>query len=50
MFNRELDDIIIVDTDPLRVDEDLITFNPQPYDGSLCYNQLKQLKYAIKGL
>lgn len=45
LINRNIDDIIIVETDPYRVDNDLFSvFNPYPYDGSINYSQLAALK------
>lgn len=38
LHNRKIEDIIIVETDPSRVDSDILsTLNPQPYDGSIHY-------------
>jgi TFIIF-interacting CTD phosphatase-like protein len=38
LHNRKIEDIIIVETDPTRVDSDILsTLNPLPYDGSLHY-------------
>lgn len=51
LYNRKLEDIIIVDADASRVDGDcLSSMNTAGYDGSLNYSSLTMLKQALKSM
>jgi len=51
LFNRSIEDIIVVENEASRVDCDLVsTLTTQPYDGTLHYWQLSMLKQSLRQL
>ena len=47
--SRKTDEIIIVDTDPSRIDEEIFSsVILHPYDGTINYSQIGLLKHTLK--